>query len=272
MSGQTKSEAFATAPDGTKIRYVIWSSPTATQRVVLIHALAMVAEFWEATVQALGPEWEVLAVDCRGHGASGKPAGPYSVELMADDIAAVMDHAGWDSAVVAGASMGGCVAMAVAARHGARVRGLGLIDTTAWYGADAPTAWEERGQKAVSGGMAALIGFQKTRWVSESFLEEHPDIVQTAIDIFTANDVPAYLETCRMLGRADVREALASFTMPVAIMVGEEDYATPIAMSEALTAAIPGARMRVVPGARHMTPMEVPETVAEVIKSTLVSV
>lgn len=271
MSAQPKSEAFASANDGTRIRYLIWSNPQATQRVVLIHALAMVAEFWDATRQALGPEWEVLAVDCRGHGASGKPAGPYSVELMADDIAAVMDHAGWDSAVVAGASMGGCVAMAVAARHAARVEGLGLIDTTAWYGEDAPSAWEERGQKAVAGGMAALIGFQKTRWVSDAFREAHPDIVQGAIDIFTANDAAAYLETCRMLGRADVREALAFFTVPTAIMVGEEDFATPIAMSEALAAAIPGARMRVVPGARHMTPMEVPDTVAEVISSARVS-
>lgn len=268
MSDHTKTEAFTTTPDDTRIRYVIWSNPSASHRVVLIHALAMVAEFWEETVAALGPEWDVLAVDCRGHGASDKPAGPYSVELMADDIAAVMDHAGWDSAVVAGASMGGCVAMAVAAAHPDRVAGLGLIDTTAWYGEDAVTAWEERGRKAVDGGMGALIGFQKTRWFSDAFRKANPDTLQRAIDIFTANDVAAYLETCRMLGRADMRPSLTSFNMPVAIMVGEEDYATPIAMSEALTTAIPGAQMRIVPNARHMTPLEVPETVAEVIKST----
>ncbi|MCC1494556.1 alpha/beta fold hydrolase [Cognatishimia sp. F0-27] len=267
MSKRSRSEAFATAPDGTRIRYVTWANPNATRRVVLIHALANVAEFWSATVDALGPEWEALAVDCRGHGASGKPAGPYSVELMADDIAAVMDHAGWDSAVVAGASMGGCIAMAVAARHPARVAGLGLIDTTAWYGENAVTAWEERGQKAVDGGMAALIGFQKTRWFSDAFRESQPEILQDAIDTFTANDVSAYLETCRMLGRADMRAALGSFQCPVAVMVGEEDYATPIAMAEALVAAVPDASLTIVPGARHLTPLEVPDTVAEIIMS-----
>lgn len=264
----TKSEAFATASDGTRIRYVIWSGPAATQRVVLIHALAMKAEFWEQTVTALGPNWEVLAVDCRGHGTSDKPAGPYSVELMGDDVAAVMDHAGWDSAHVAGASMGGFVAMALTAAHPDRVLGLGLIDTTAWYGEDAPTAWEERGQKAVDGGMAALTGFQKTRWFSEGFSEANPDILQGAIDIFTANDVAAYLETCRMLGRADVRLALANFTIPVAIMVGEEDYATPVAMAEAMAEAIPGAQLQIVPNVRHLTPFEVPELVADTIKLT----
>ncbi|OAN81245.1 lactone hydrolase [Jannaschia sp. EhC01] len=267
MSDLAKSEAFAAAQDGTRIRYVKWSRPAATRRVVLIHALANVAEFWKATVNALGSEWEALAVDCRGHGASEKPAGPYSVEVMADDIAAVMDHAGWDNAIVAGASMGGCISMALAARHPDHVSGLGLIDTTAWYGADAVTAWEDRGQKAVEGGMAALIGFQKTRWFSDAFREANPDILQRAIDTFTANDVAAYLETCRMLGRADMRPALAAFACPVAIMVGEEDYATPIEMAEALLAAIPGATLKIVPGARHLTPLEVPDIVAEVIMS-----
>lgn len=265
MSDRTKAEAFSTAKDGTRIRYVLWGNSSASRRVVLIHALGNVAEFWEATVSSLGPEWEALALDCRGHGASDKPAGPYSVELMADDIASVMDHAGWDSAVVGGASMGGCISMAVAARHPARVAGLALIDTTSWYGADAEAAWEERGQKAAEGGMAALIGFQKTRWFSDNFRESNPDILQRAIDTFTANDVPAYLETCRMLGRADMRPALSGFQCPVAIMVGEEDYATPIAMAEALVAAIPGATLKIVPGARHLTPLEVPDTVARLI-------
>lgn len=267
MSGAAKTEALATASDGTRLRYVIWSQPGATRRAVLIHALAMAAEFWEETAVALGPDWEVLAIDCRGHGASDKPAGPYTVELFAGDVAAIMAHAGWDEAVVAGASMGGCVAMAFAAAHPGRVTGLGLIDTTAWYGEGAIDAWEERGQKAIEGGMGALIGFQKTRWFSDGFREANPAAVDRAISIFEKNDPGPYLETCRMLGRCDVRAALPQFGFPVSIMVGEEDYATPIAMAEALAESIPHADLRVVPGVRHFTPLEVPRTVADVIAS-----
>jgi 3-oxoadipate enol-lactonase len=267
MTDMNKIEAFAIAPGGARVRYVIWSGASATRRVVLIHALAMTAEFWEKTATALGPDWEVLALDCRGHGASDKPAGPFSVELFASDVAAVMDHANWDSAIVAGASMGGCVAMAVAARHPGRVKGLGLIDTTAWYGEGAVEAWEARGQKAIAGGMNALIVFQKTRWFSDAFREANPDAVERAIGIFLKNEPKAYLETCRMLGRCDLRDALVSFTFPVAIMVGEEDYATPVAMAEALAEAIAGSQLRVVPGVRHLTPLEVPKIVADVIAS-----
>jgi len=233
---------------------------------VLIHALAMVAEFWEDTARALGPDWEVLAVDCRGHGASGKPGGPYSVELFADDIAAVMDHAGWQDAVVAGASMGGCVALAVVAAHPGRVTGLGLIDTTAWYGDEAREAWEDRGQKAMDNGMGALIGFQKTRWFSDGFRDANPDKVERAIDVFTANDQAAYLETCRMLGACDMRNALGGIRVHVSVMVGEEDYATPVSMAEALVEAIDDAELQVVPGVRHFTPLEVPDIVARAIR------
>jgi len=265
MTDTTKTDAFAVASDGTRLRYVHWSRPNATKRVVLIHALAMTADFWDDTVASLGAEWQVLALDCRGHGASDKPSGPYSVELFADDVAAVMDHAGWDDAAVGGASMGGCVSLAFAAGHPGRVTGLGLIDTTAWYGENAVEAWEERGQKAIDGGMGALIGFQKTRWFSDGFREANQDVLERAIGIFTANDPKAYLETCRMLGRCDMRAALASFDCPAAVLVGEEDYATPVAMAEALTEAIKNAHLRVVPGARHLTPLEIPGTVAEVV-------
>lgn len=97
--------AHATASDGTPLAYRQWGDLSAPNRLALVHALAMDGAFWQATVQELGAAWQVIAVDCRGHGQSGKPAGPYSVELFADDLAAVLDHAGWDRAAVAGASM-----------------------------------------------------------------------------------------------------------------------------------------------------------------------
>ncbi len=258
-----KREAVAIAGDGTRLRYVIWGQADADRRVALLHSLAMTAEFWEGAARALGEGWEVLALDCRGHGASDKPPGPYSVELFADDLASVFDHAGWDKALVGGASMGGCVSLAFAARHTARTTGLALIDTTAWYGDDAIQNWEERGQKAMTEGMVALTGFQKTRWFSDAFREANPDAVNAAIATFVANDPAAYLETCRMLGRCDQRSSLARFSFPVEILVGEEDYATPVAMSEAMASDIPDATMRVLEGARHFTPLEAPASIAD---------
>jgi 3-oxoadipate enol-lactonase len=252
----------ARAKDGTKLVYKVWPSSGSTDKIVLLHSLAMDHTFWLPTIEKIGGAAEVLAVDCRGHGISDKPAGPYTVEQFAEDLSQVMDDAGWDKALVAGCSMGGCVALAFAAAYPERTAALGLIDTTAYYGDNAPKAWEERAQKAAQEGMAALVGFQKSRWFGDAFREANPDVVDAALNVFLANEIPAYMETCRMLGACDVRAAMPGFNCPTRVIVGEEDYAAPVAMAEAMRDAIPGATMLVIEKARHLTPLEVPDLIA----------
>ena len=270
MSGMKKTEYFTKSGDGTNLRYVIWSggdggSSTGSRKIVLVHSLAMVAEFWQATADALGAGFDVLAVDCRGHGASDKPEGPYSVELFASDLAAILNHANWDTVTVGGASMGGCVALTFAALYPDRTAGLALIDTTAWYGETAIADWEERGQKAFTGGMASMTDFQKTRWFSDDFRVGNNTIVEQAIKVFVANDSTAYLETYRMLGRCNQSAALSNITVPCEIIVGEEDYATPVSMAEKMHGAIPSSNLTVISKARHFTPLEVPDVIARIL-------
>jgi 3-oxoadipate enol-lactonase len=257
----TAKSAFAHARDGTPLAYSLAGS--GTDGAVLVHSLAMDGEFWRPVAARLAMQMPVLVYDCRGHGASGKPAGPYTVELFARDLADLLDHVGWQSALVAGASMGGCVSLAFAAAYPQRTAALGLIDTTAWYGPDAPRQWAERGNKAAQDGMGALVDFQTTRWFGDRFRADHPDAVRASVDVFVKNDVQAYVETCRMLGAADIRAALPGFTMPAAIVVGDEDYATPVAMAQALHHAIKGSTLTVLKGARHLTPLEVPDRIAD---------
>jgi 3-oxoadipate enol-lactonase len=158
--------------------------------------------------------------------------------------------------------MGGCIALAFATAYPARTAALGLIDTTAWYGAEAPKQWAERGSRAATAGMAALVEFQTTRWFGDEFRARQPQIVQHSVDVFLRNDVQAYVETCTMLGAADLRGALPTMRMPTAIVVGDEDYATPVAMAEAMHHSIKGSTLTVLKGARHLTPLEAPDAIA----------
>jgi 3-oxoadipate enol-lactonase len=252
--------------DGTRLVYTLHPGPE-DKRLVLIHSLAMDRAFWTPVIERLKGKAAILTLDCRGHGASDKPKGPYTVELFADDVADLMDHVGWRNAVVAGASMGGCIALAFAVSHPDRTAALGLFDTTACY--NAPQAWEERGNKAVTEGLKALVGFQTTRWFGDRFREANPDVVKQSVDVFLGNDVPAYVETCRMLGACDKRAALPELKMPTAIAVGEEDYATPVAMAEELHRGIAGSTLKVIPNARHLTPLEVPDVIAGELETLL---
>ena len=263
------SEQEAKARDGTRLTYTLYDHPAPSRHIVLVHSLAMDRSLWRPVAERLSTNACVLIHDCRGHGRSDKPQGPVTVERHADDLADLIDQLGWPTALVAGASMGGCIALAFAIRHPGRVSALGLVDTTAWYGPDAPKNWEQRANAALAAGLSSLTDFQVTRWFGDKFRAENPQVVKDCVDTFLRNDVAVYAQTCRMLGACDLRAGLAAIKVPTAIVVGEEDYATPPAMAEAMHKAIAASTLTVLPGARHLTPLERPDQIAAALGQLL---
>ena len=241
-------------------------------RLALIHSLALDRRVWDGVVAALKDDAEILTYDCCGHGRSPRPPGPYSAPLFAGDLAELFDRVQWERAVVAGCSMGGNVAQAFAAEYPQRTLALGLIDTTAWYGEDAAAKFEERAETARIKGLRSMIDFQLTRWFSDAFRVAHPEVLTRTTDTFVANDLDCYAASCALLGAADTRAQLGSFKMPVAVVVGEEDYATPVAMARQLHDAIPQSTLTVIPGARHLTPIEFPDRIAAELRGLLARV
>jgi 3-oxoadipate enol-lactonase len=263
MPPTVANETFTTS-DQTTIAFTRHPAPRpGAPRLVAIHSLALDRHVWDGVVPLLTHEVEVLTYDCRGHGQSDRKPGRYTAESLAEDLVQLLDHVGWDKAAVAGCSMGGCVALALAGLHPNRVAALGLIDTTAWYGEDAPQAFRKRAEAAREKGMHGLIGFQITRWFSEAFAASGPPAMQRAVDTFVANDFDCYAASCALLGDADARTYLPSLRMPVAVVVGEEDYATPVVMAQYLHQHLPQSTLTVLSKARHLTPIEHPDKIAD---------
>ncbi len=250
------------ASDGTPIACRVRHAAAGAPVLALVHSLGMDHRFWDPVAEHLAGRVTLVTIDARGHGRSGRGDAPFTAERMAQDLVDVLDHLGIPRAIVGGASMGGCVALQFAGSHPDRTAGLSLIDTTAWYGPTAPKDWEDRAMKAAAQGMASLVDFQKTRWFSDGFRERSPQVVDDSIRVFLANDLQAYVASCRMLGAFDGRALLAGIRVPTQVLVGEEDYAAPVAMAQALHEGIAGSRLEVFPGTRHLTPLEVPERVA----------
>jgi 3-oxoadipate enol-lactonase len=259
-----KKASRATMRDGALLQYTLHGAGEAPHaRIALVHSLGMSEFVWDAVVERLAEHAVILTYDCRGHGASSKSPGPYRLETFANDLEDLLGHLGWASAHVAGASLGGSVALQLAMLNPGRVQTLGLIDTTAWYGPEALKGWEWRAKEAEEKGLAALIDFQKTRWFSDQFREQNAAIVARCCELFLKNDLACFAATCRMLGAFDLRAGLPNLRLPVAIAVGEEDYATPPEMARELAKNIPGATLEVIPKARHLTFIERPDVIAE---------
>jgi 3-oxoadipate enol-lactonase len=192
------------------------------------------------------------------------------LERFADDRAEVFDALQWETAFVAGMSMGGSVALQFAVKHPGRLIGLGLADTTAWYGADAKKNWDERATKAKKEGLRSMVEFQETRWFSDAFRAAAPEAVAKARETFLRSGIRqalnAYIESCRMLGNFDLRAAIKAIDVPTEVLVGDQDYATPPEMAKLLAASIPGAHLEILAGARHLTAIEAPAAFAVMLQ------
>lgn len=256
---------------GGQIAYSLHESTSSANKpcITLIHSLAMDRTFWSPVTSFLCGHANILTFDVRGHGESSHTDEAYTTDLLVDDLALLLNKIGWSSCAVAGESMGGCISLAFALRHPEKTLALGMIDSTAWYGEDASVQWSARADRALKEGMNALVEFQKTRWFTDQFREKNPAVVESAISIFLKNNVNSFANSCQMMGGFDLRHMLSSIQIPTTIVVGEQDFATPVAMSEIIHQSIKNSYLQIIPNAKHLTPLECPQAVSEALISLL---
>ncbi len=226
--------------------------------IVLLHSLGLDRTFWEQVVPRLRELADVVLVDLPGHGRSCHTT-ETSIEEMADELDRFLDDRAIDAVIAVGLSLGGCVAQALALHHPSRVRALALCDTTSWYGPEGPKNWADRAQQARDMGLGSLADFQLERWFTEEFRVANAELCEEFLDVFRANDLPSYGATCVAMGEFNAIDDLARITVPTTVMVGEGDFATPLRHAEVIAEGIPGARLRVIDDALHLTPLEEPD-------------
>lgn len=246
-----------------------FESPGAGEAIVLAHNLLTSADTFAAVAARLAPRLRVLAVDLRGHGASGAAPRPFTTVDLADDLAAVMDAAGVASAVVAGTSLGAAAAVELALRRPGRVRGLALMAATP-HAARAQDRVKFAALAAVLRGLGPgpVLPWILADLLGASFRAADPDDVAAVADRIRAAGrrelawaVRAWVRRPRLAGR------LAAIEVPTAVVVGAEDTACPRSYSAAIAAEIRGATLHVVPGAGHTLQLEQPAAVAAILEA-----
>lgn len=223
-------------------------------KYLLLHSLAMSGRLWDPLVAKL--DGDTVAMDARGHGDAPWDGDPFTIEDLAEDAAALIEERADGPVAVAGMSMGGCVAIALAGRRPELVNRLVLADTTANYGPNRVQAWSERADNAVTKPREEQLSFQIDRWFTPEFAERHPDEVRRVCDLFLATDSQAHAQACRALGAFDGLDLLPRITAATLVVVGEQDYATPPDMARTLAEGIPDAQLRIIPRARHFSLFE----------------
>jgi 3-oxoadipate enol-lactonase len=226
--------------------------------VVLVHAIGCDHAMWDEVLPAL-EQRRVIAVDLRGHGASPVPAGPYTLEGLAQDIAALLDRLGIDRADWVGLSLGGMVGQAFALGHPARLRRLVIANSTSGYGPEGRGMWLARAKAVEDGGMGAILDMAMGRYFSDSFRRERPEVVERIARRFLATDPRGYAGCCRAIADLAYTGRLGAIAAPTLVIAGGADVATTPQMAAAIAEGIPHASLEVIAGVSHLGAVEAPQ-------------
>jgi pimeloyl-ACP methyl ester carboxylesterase len=226
-----------------------------------IHGYPLNRHIWDPQLESLADTARLIAPDLRGHGDSDVTSGPYSMDMLADDCLALLEALGITGpAVLCGLSMGGYVSFAFYRKYPERVAGLILAATRS--GEDSPEGKANRDKAADlarQGGPGAIVESMLPKMLSPKSYAERSGLVDSVREIMLSSSLDGILgDLMGMKSRPDSTPALNLIDKPTLILHGNDDQLIPTSEAIAMHAAIPGARLQLLPDAGHLLNIEQP--------------
>jgi len=245
--------------------------------LVLINGLAYDLWMWHKMVPFLAQHFQVLTFDNRGAGLSDAPKGPYSAEMLADDLAGLLDGLGIPQAAIFGHSMGGFIAQAFALKYPEKVSQLILSATNFGGPRHVPITQEAMAVLMdISGDPAARLRRGIAVSCAPGYSEVHTDFIEEWVNYRLAHPLlPEPYQAQLAIGLALMSEGasfekkLSAVQAPTLILFGEHDKVVPPANAPLLAQAIPHAKVEILPGAGHFFPFEIPELASHAVTQFL---
>lgn len=219
--------------------------------LVLSNGVLMSTASWAYQLPVLAKHYRVLLYDCRGMWQSDHPPGPYSMELHADDLAALLDALSIKRAHIAGISYGGELSLAFAHKYPGKTRSL-IVSSAVSQIDPLLAGWAQSWIAATRTHDAELV-FAATYPLnfSEAWIAANPAALAAARQRYATLDMDAFLELMLAFSRLDLTGRLHEITAPALVIVGELDLLKPRKYAEIIAREIPGAELAVVPSAGH---------------------
>lgn len=223
--------------------------------LMFANSLGTTLDMWAGQTQALGEHFAILRYDTRGHGGSVATPGPYRIADLADDAIAIMDVLELPQINFCGLSMGGMIGLWLGMNAPSRIRRLIVANSAAKI----PPAqlWNDRIATVRANGMAVIADAVSQRWFTADFIYRQPDTVNVIKRMIVDTPVEGYASCCAAVRDFDVREGMGKISLPVLVIAGDADPATPPKMTQEIANAIAGSRFESLPAA-HLSNIECP--------------
>ena len=237
--------------------------------LLLVHGYPLNRGIWDAQVNELSDIARTLAPDLRGHGGSDPVPGPYTMDLLADDLREFLDAVRVTQPIVlCGLSMGGYVTFAFYRKYPERVAALILTSTRA--GADSPEGKAGRDKAAATAqekGVGAIAEAMLPKMLAPKTYSANPDLVARIKAIMESTPLDGVLgDLAGLRDRPDSTPTLAQIDKPTLILHGADDQLIPPSEAEVMHAGIKRSQLKILPEAGHLLNMEQPEAFNEAVR------
>lgn len=245
--------------NGIELYYELHGAEGAPLLVLNNGILMNAAAGWAFQTKALAAHYRVLQYDCRGQGQSEHPEAPYTMELHADDLAALLTALGYQQAHLAGISYGGEVIQAFALQYSERTKSLILADTVSEVGAELRITVASWINAARACDAEAFFNASVPWNFSPQFITDNPRLLLDARKRYENLDFPAVVRLCECFLKVDFTKRLGEIRCPTCIVVGAQDLLKGPAYASILKTGIPHAELHILPGAGHASCWERPQ-------------
>jgi 3-oxoadipate enol-lactonase len=271
IAGAILREKGLLPPEANTLPRLHWLREGQGPVVVLSHALGCDLNMWDGVAAVLKRRFTVLRYDHRGHGQSAAPAGPYTMDMLADDAAALIQaQADGGPVHFVGLSMGGMTAQSLAARYPQLVKSITIANAANHYNDAARAMWHARMATVEAQGVGAIAEGAIQRWFTPEFCADTAGgsaaVVADVRQRLEKMAAAPYVASCAAVAGMDFRTSNAGIRCPALVIAGTRDEATPVALSEAIVSSLPGARLATLPAA-HLSAVEQPAAFAALLES-----
>lgn len=230
--------------------------PADAPLLVLSNSLGTTFNLWQPQMAELTKHFRVLRYNQRGHGRTPLPDAVLTLEILGQDVIALLDMLDVEQACFCGISMGGLTGLWLNRFQPQRLKRLVVANTAARIGNT--EGWQQRAHLARNSGLASIAASSAARWFSEDFQQRFPQQVGELVTQLTRSDAAGYAACCEALAQANLLAEIPQMSVPMLVIAGELDPVTTVEDAQMLLNGAPDARLAVLP-ASHISNIACPE-------------
>jgi len=209
--------------------------------IIFSNSLGADLSMWRAQADYFKQDFRVVRYDQRGHGGTEVPEGPYSFEVLCDDVVALMDALDIERAHFVGLSMGGMTALGLALDHADRLLSIASCNCVAGYGPEGVKVWDERIVAVNANGLEPILDATIGRWFTQPTIDSRADEMAGVRAMIAATPVAGYVGCCGALKKLSYLDRLSTITVPTLFIAGSHDLGAPAAAMQDMHNRVSGS-------------------------------